>query len=926
MNYKDTINLPSTPFPMKGNLPVRELEIQSFWEEIDVYEKCLNQPSPKGDFILHDGPPYSNEEIHLGQAMNKILKDIICKYRKLQGYRVPFIPGWDNHGLPIEREIIQQFQKRKEKPTKVKIRESCRKFAHNFVDVQKQQFKRLGVIADWKNSYLTMSKEYEAKILEIFLEFVKKGYIYRGLRPIHWCTTCETALALAEIEYKDKKSYSLWMKFPLRKDSKGVFQNLNKERCFALVWTTTPWTIPANLALTFHPAFDYVIVEVDQDYYILAKELLKTTLSELQIENYRVIKELKGKDTDGLVFKHPIFDRDSIAILGRFVTLELGTGVVHTAPGHGRDDFEIGIKYNLPILSPVDEKGIFTKESLQFSGLNLKDGDKAVIEALKKAKTLLKEDRITHSYPHCWRCKNPVVFRTTVQWFMKIDHDRHRERALKAIENTKWFPSESINRIKSFVESRPDWCLSRQKTWGVGIPAFYCKNCSEPVLDPHLIEKVIEILKNEGSDAWYTKDVSEFLPDDFKCPKCRSKDFEKEKDILDVWFDSGSSHLAVLKPNEIPCDVYIEGSDQHRGWFNTSLMVGIGATGKPPYKSVITHGFTLDEKGYAMHKSAGNAIPPQKIVDKYGADILRLWVASSNYFVDVNCSDEILHRIKDAYRKIRNTFRFLLGNLFDFDRKKDFVPYKERTEIDRWIMHKFTLCMKETEDAYEKYEFYKVYHSVYNFCVITLSSFYLDVSKDRLYTYGAKSKKRRSAQSSMYEILKNLAIILSPILSHTSEEVWKLLSQQEESVLFATFPKVNEANLDYGLAERWERLLNVRDGVLVALEKKRNEGLIGNSLEARVSLFAEGEDLKTLLNTYKDELPSIFIVSQVALLEDNSSLSADVYKHNDELFIDVQKAKGGKCERCWIYSETVGKNTQHPTLCEKCCKVVCKKG
>jgi len=921
--YKETINLPRTDFPMKGNLSKKELEIQSLWESMEIYGETLRKVSPKGVFTFHDGPPYSNESIHLGHALNKILKDIVCRYKRMQGYRVEFIPGWDNHGLPIEREITQRHKNL----SHGEIRKKCREFASHFVEVQREQFKRLGVRAAWNQPYLTMSKEYEASVLRVFSRLVAKGYIYRGLRPIHWCTQCRTALALAEIEYAEKESYSLWIRFPLKEDSRGIFKVegrvLPGERCYALVWTTTPWTIPANLALAFHPDCDYAIAEACGDYYVLAEQLLNADFSELGFGGYKVVRKVKGSDIEGTKFSHPIFERDSVGILGDFVTLDTGTGVVHVAPGHGKEDFDIGAEYGLEVLCPVDEDGKFTQDAGQFAGMDLAEGDKKVIEELKRRARLLKVSRVRHSYPHCWRCKTPLVFRTTTQWFMNVDHTDHRERALNAIKDVRWVPGESLNRISSAVETRPDWCLSRQKAWGVGIPAFYCENCGEAVLEPELIDRVAEQVSAHGSDVWYERPAREFLPEDFSCPKCKAKEFRKETDILDVWFDSGASHRVVLKESERPCDLYLEGSDQHRGWFNTSLMIGIGLDNEAPYKTVVTTGFVVDSDGKAMHKSLGNVISPLDITEKDGADVLRLWVSSSNCFSDIKISEEILERIRDAYKKIRYTFRFLLGNLYDFIPAEHSVSYEERLEIDKWIMHRLSQLIQRTTRAYEEYEFYKIYHLVHNFSVVDLSSFYVDVLKDRLYTSWASSAERRSAQSSIYEVAKSLLRLLSPIMPCTTEEAWQYLpGDKEDACELASFPVPSEYEDDH-IDSSWEELLKVRQDVLSALENKRAEKLIGNSLEAKVVLYPGSKELRELLEKYERDLPTLFITSQAELskLERPTGTEIHVGTQSD-LAIEVKKAEGDKCRRCWVYFPDVGEDETHPGLCKRCVGVL----
>lgn len=927
MDYKDTLTLPKTDFPMRGGLPKKEPQIQKFWEEIDLYGKHLEKRAPREKFIMHDGPPYSDGDVHLGTALNKILKDIVVKYKGMRGYFSPFIPGWDNHGMPIENEVCKGLgEKRKDLGT-LEIRQLCREYAQRFVGIQREQFKRLAVLADWGNPYLTMSKEFEAKVLRVFGELVEGGYIYRGLKPIHWCPTCETALAEAELEYKEKESISVWVRFSLQADPKGVFADLPKERCYALIWTTTPWTIPGNLAVAVHPEFEYVLTQAGDDYYLVAKALAETTMEELGISEWEVKRELKGIELEGTEFRHPIYDRTSLCILSDYVTLDQGTGCVHTAPGHGKEDFEVGKRYDLPPFSPVDGRGRFTEEAEEFSGLPLDQGNLAVLKSLRDRGALLKEGRLLHQYPYCWRCHNPLIFRATTQWFMNVDHDNHRRRALDAIDKVEWFPSGSINRIRSAVETRPDWCLSRQRAWGVGIPAFYCEACEEAILSKELISRIADIVEEHGSDAWFEHPASSFLPDGFSCPKCGGHSFRKESDILDVWFESGSTNRVVLegvKELSFPADLYLEGSDQHRGWFNSSLMVSIATRGEAPYRRVITSGWTLDSEGRAMHKSLGNVIAPGEIVEKSGADVLRLWVASSDYFRDVRLSDEILERVEESYRKIRNTFRFLLGNLSDFDPKENQVPYRKLEELDRWALSQLAGLEKKVLEAYDSFEFHKVYHYIYTFSIITLSSFYLDVLKDRLYTFGRNSKDRRSAQWVLHQLALSLARLTAPLISHTAEEVWQRIpGEKERSVLLSQIPEVNESWIDRELNTRWDSILSLRAQVLAALELARRRRLIGNSLEARVILYAPSEELGKLIETYLEQLPTIFIVSQVERVSSESDLSSDAHKSEEpEVTIDIKRAKGEKCERCWIYSETIGDSKEHPKLCEKCVRVV----
>jgi isoleucyl-tRNA synthetase len=916
MDYSQTLNLPKTDFPMKANLAGREPEFQAFWEQIGLYEKSLERPAPKGSFVLHDGPPYSNGHIHMGHALNKILKDFIVKFKGMDGYRSPYIPGWDNHGMPIEKEVATEFLKKKQTASRLELRTRCREYAAEWVDIQRREFRRLGVRGDWEHPYLTMSPDYEAKIVEVFADLAKAGFIYRGLKPVLWCPRDETALAEAEIEYDEQHvSHSIYVRFPLLEDPNGVFP-AGSGNNYTIIWTTTPWTIPANLAVAVHPDYTYAVVEAGQNTYLLVEGLVKATMEAVGVSDYRVVSTRPGRELMGLKFRHPLFDRPSPVVTARYVTLENGTGVVHTAPGHGREDFMTGQEFGLEILSPVDASGHFTEEAGPFAGLDLKAGNQAVIDRLREAGALLAEGTVTHSYPHCWRCHGPVIFRATRQWFMNIDHEGFREKALAAIQQVGWYPSESINRITSMVGGRPDWCLSRQRAWGVGIPAFYCKGCDGEVLTPESLAAVHRLVKAEGSDAWYTRPAAEILPAGFTCPGCGGTTFEKETDILDVWFDSGSSCRAVLEERpelSYPADVYLEGSDQHRGWFNSSLMVGMGTRGAPPYRAVITNGWMLDEAGRAQHKSWGNAIPPEQVVGREGADVLRLWVASVNYFEDVRQGPNILKQVSDAYRRIRNTFRYLLSNLYDFDPARDTVPHGSLLEIDRWALHRLGELVARVREGYESYEFHRVYHAVHNFCAIDLSAFYLDVLKDRLYASVSEAPERRSAQTVLYALAETLARLMAPILSHTCEEVWQHLpaGERPESVQLADFPAPPAEWRDAAVAARWDGLLAVRDAVNKAMEEAKEAGTVKKPQAARVIVSAPADRYR-LLREYEDQLAKIFVVSQTALRNGEQS----------EVSVAVEPAPGERCDRCWLVLPTVGVDPAHPTLCDRCAAAV----
>jgi len=915
MDYSRTVNLPKTDFPMKADLGNREPTIQAFWQEIGLYRLSQEKPATRGEFILHDGPPYSNGDIHMGHALNKTLKDFIVRYKCMSGYRAPLIPGWDNHGLPIEQKVSEEFRRKHQVPTKLEMRKACRAYAEKWVNTQREQLKRLGVTSDWDNPYLTMSREYEATIIKVFGELVEQGYIYRGLKPIYWCINDETALAEAEIEYADHSSHSIYVRFPLIKDPNGLFDG--RGECYIVIWTTTPWTIPANLAVAVHPDYDYAFVEADGSCYLMAAELVGRTMEAVGRKDYRVVKTLKGADLAGMVFRHPIYERDSVLVHADYVTLDEGTGVVHIAPGHGREDFETGRKYGLDVLNPVDEKGYFTSLAGRFEGLHItKQGNQAVIDALKESGALIGEGRIMHSYPHCWRCHKPVVFRATEQWFMSLDHKDLRRRILAEIESVRCFPAEGRNRLYAMIESSPDWCLSRQRSWGVAIPAVFCKECGEPILSKEIIDKVYEDALVNGSDSWFEKDVSAFLPEGFSCPKCGGREFSKEEDVLDVWFDSGSSCRAVTEKayGRFVADVYLEGSDQHRGWFNKSIIVATATRGGSPFKDLVTHGYVLDAEGKKMSKSGGNAIAPKEVTKHIGADVLRLYVSSLNYFEDVRFGEEMFTRAIDAYRRIRNTFRFMLGNLYDFDPSKDAVAYQNMKEIDRFALHRLNEILADVTRAYESYEFHKVYHTVHNYCAVDLSSVYLDILKDRLYASAADSVERRSAQTVLYEILSALARILAPILVHTCEEVWKHIpgDSKPASVHLADFPTTKPEFVDQQLADRWQRLFDVREEVYRAIEQARQSGVIGKPLESKVIISAPGGEYE-FLKSFEAELPSVFIVSQVELEKSGDGA---------ELSVKVDKPSGVKCERCWLVLESVGSNPEHPTLCSRCADAV----
>jgi isoleucyl-tRNA synthetase len=930
VDYSKTLNLPRTDFPMKADLPRREPEILKFWDEIDIYRRVQKKNAGRPKFILHDGPPYANGHIHLGTTLNKILKDIVVKYHSMAGYDAPYVPGWDTHGLPIEQQAIKSLGLNRHQVHPVEFRQKCREYALKFVAIQKEEFKRLGVRGDWEHPYLTLMPHYEAVQIGVFGEMAKRGYIYRGLKPVYWCPACETALAEAEVEYQDKRSPSIYVKFEVE-NGRGMLPGNNS---FVVIWTTTPWTLISNVAICVHPDFRYVLYGAGKESYVVAKELLPSFLEETGLTGGRTEKEFFGRELEGAVCRHPFFERASYVILGDHVTLEAGTGCVHTAPGHGHEDYLVCLRYDLPILSPMDDRGKFTEEAGRFGGLFYEDANREVTGEMQKSGHLLKQGTIVHQYPHCWRCKNPIVFRATEQWFASVEG--FRQTALDAIRQVKWIPPWGEERIYNMVANRTDWCISRQRTWGVPIPIFYCARCAKPLINDETISHLQKLFREHGSDIWFAKEAAELTPPGLACPECGATEFTKEKDIMDVWFDSGTSHLGVLEQPEIwpelrwPADLYLEGSDQHRGWFNSSLSTAVAVRGEAPYRTVLTHGFVVDEEGRKMSKSLGNVIEPAKVIKQLGADILRLWVSSADYRSDMALSDGILRQLTDAYRKIRNTCRFLLGNLYDFDPARDRVPYRQLPEIDRWALLRLARMTERVLSAYKNYDYHIVQHAIHNFCAVDMSALYLDMTKDRLYTSAARSPERRAAQTVLYQVLVDLVRLLAPVLAFTSEEIWKYLPKEEGapvSVQLTDLPAVNEEYLDADLENRWERLLAVRSVVTRALEEARKEKSIGNSLEAAVDLYVNN-DLYELLEGTRDILPVFFIVSAVAVHKSGEKPAGDaalkVISGGEiaELTVAVRRAPGEKCARCWKYSEGVGTNEEHPALCPRCAETV----
>lgn len=930
-DYKDTLNLPQTGFPMKANLARKETEQLAIWEESGTYHK-IQKKGNKKSYILHDGPPYANGHIHLGHTLNKVLKDIIVKFKTMQGCYAPYVPGWDCHGLPIEHQVDKKLGSKKAGTSILEKRKLCRQYAEKFVDIQREEFKRLGVFGDWDSPYITMDYAYESSIVKEFNKFVKKGLVYKGKKPVHWCSTCITALAEAEVEYADKESPSIYVKFEVV-NPQGKFSLSMDKGTYFVIWTTTPWTLPANMALSLHPQFLYRLVKTHGGELIIAQDLIEDCMNNIGFkeDEYTVTDSAwTGTELEGIVCNHPWIDREIKTILGRHVTLEQGTGVVHTAPGHGEEDFEIGLKHGLDAYAPVDDRGRFTDDVDEFAGQNVFKANDNIINKIKGLGALLgNAENIAHSYPHCWRCKRPVIFRATEQWFISMEKNHLRANALDEIRKTRWIPAWGMDRIIGMVTNRPDWCISRQRSWGIPITLLRCDKCNEHIHDREVMKLIEEDVACNGADVWFKKAALDFVPDGYKCPGCGSDEFLKETDILDVWFDSGVSHAAVAEADDrlnSPADLYLEGSDQHRGWFQSSLLTSVGTRNRAPYRAVLTHGFVVDGKGKKMSKSLGNVIAPQDITNKYGAEILRLWSSSADYREDMRISDEILARLVEAYRKIRNTCRFLLGNIYDLDpsiadlhsmKKEDFP------EIDRLALSMLQNMIRKVSNSYETFSFYEVYHAIYKFCIIDMSTFYLDILKDRLYTFKSDSPERRSAQIVLYNILISLTKLIAPILSFTAEELWKHApGEKEESVFLSDFPEFNPEFEDSELETKWEHLIKYRDEVNKALELKRQEKSIGNALEAKVKLFVDKKSLDFLIN-HEDFLPTLFIVSSVEVIN-NAAPPESALKSSeiDGLSILVEKAEGDKCKRCWNFDVTVGKYNDFPDLCNKCHKVL----
>ena len=923
MDYSKTLNLPETEFPMRAGLPEREPEFLKYWEENKIYEKKQELHAGHKKFVLHDGPPYANGKIHMGTALNKILKDIIMKYKYAQGFDTPYVPGWDTHGMPIEHAAIKNLGLNRHELDTLVLRKECHDYALKWIDEQRTDFKRLGVLGDWDHPYITMTHDYEAVQIHVFGEMAKKGYIYKGKKAVYWCPHCETALAEAEIEYGEEKSPAIFVKMPLVKDNGMLPEAAKGKPAYIVIWTTTPWTMPANVAIALHPDFEYAWVECEGEILFMAKEMLEAVGKVCKKDLSNIIGTCKGKDMEYAECRHPFetIDRKSLVVLADYVTLEAGTGCVHTAPGHGADDFETGVRYNLPIICPVDGSGKLTAEAgVDFAGMFVFDANVPIIKYLAGLNRLFGKENIRHQYAHCWRCKNPIIYRATEQWFASVDG--FREEALNAIANhVQWIPSWGEARIHNMVADRHDWCISRQRVWGVPIPIFYCEDCNEHLVNDDTINAVADLFAKEGSDAWWAHSAEEILPQGTKCPKCGGTHFRKESDIMDVWFDSGSSHAAVCKTRpELawPADMYLEGSDQHRGWFQSSLLTSVATEGKAPYRAVLTHGYVVDGEGRKMSKSVGNTVAPQEVIAQYGADIIRLWAASSDYKADIRISKEILKQLSEVYRKIRNTIRYILGNTNDFNYETDKVEFKDMLELDRWALMHMQLLKKEVSAAYESYDFHVLYHAIHNFCSIEMSSYYLDILKDRLYAYKADSFERRSAQTAMYEIMLDLVVMIAPVLSFTMEEVWQFMKKpasMPESVFMMPWPECKEEYIDEALESKWDNFIEIRSEITRVLEGARRAKTIGHSLDAKVELHATGEAL-AILRSVEGDLATLLIVSQAKLVE---GLAGGVEATGrEDLKVTVQAAEGEKCERCWIYSDTVGKDAEHPTVCARC--------
>ncbi|MGD9308794.1 MAG: isoleucine--tRNA ligase [Desulfosarcina sp.] len=923
MNYKQTLNLPKTGFPMKANLAGREPNQLAAWETMGLYDHIREASQGRPAFVLHDGPPYANGHIHIGTALNKILKDIIIRSRQMAGFDAAYVPGWDCHGLPIEHNVDKELGSKKQAMSQAQVRRRCRAYAEKYIDIQRDEFKRLGVMGEWDNPYLTMNYRYEATIAKECCRFALDGSLFRSKKPIHWCCSCKTALAEAEIEYHDETSPSVYVKFALKDDLATVSAPLSGKRVSVVIWTTTPWTLPANLAVALHPDFDYVAVETGNgEVLILARERVDDCMQIFGDSDFRIVADLAPQELENKRCRHPFYDRESLIILGDHVTLEAGTGCVHTAPGHGREDYDVGLQYGLEAYSPVNDKGVFTDDVERFAGQFVFKANDHINQTLADKGALLAKEQIGHSYPHCWRCKQPVIFRATPQWFISMEKTGLRAKSLAAIDQVQWIPHWGRERIYGMIENRPDWCVSRQRAWGVPITVFICETCDTVHMDEAAMNHIFDQFVAHGADVWFEKQAADLLPEGTLCSSCGGASFIKETDILDVWFDSGVSHAAVLEDRDYlqwPADLYLEGSDQHRGWFHSALLTAVGTRGQAPYHAVLTHGFVVDADGKKMSKSLGNVVAPKTVINKYGAEILRMWVAASDYRDDVRISDNILKQLSDAYRRIRNTSRFLLGNLSDFSPQTDAVAAEQMLDIDRFALHTLQVLMQRALKAYDAYEFHVIYHRLYNYCTVDLSSFYLDILKDRLYTSPPASIARRSAQTAMFTILDAMARIMAPIMPFTAEEIWKhmpAMPGKTESIHLAVLPQPDRAFFDESLAAKWESLIRVRAEVTKALEKARADKIIGHSLDAAVTIGLSDALLGVMMD-FEADLRSILIVSRVAMVAGEIP-GATAGQETEGVWVKVEPAGGDKCQRCWVYDDSVGQITDHPAICSRC--------
>ena len=924
MDYKSTLNLPKTKFKMKANLAQREPEFLKKWEKENLYNKVQEATKSRPSYVLHDGPPYANGNIHIGHALNKILKDVIMRSKRMAGFHCAYIPGWDCHGLPIEHNVDKELGSKKKEISKLAFRGACRKYAAKWIEKQKKEFKRLGVFGEWDKPYLTYDYTYEAATAREFNRFLESGSVIRSKKPVHWCSSCRTALAEAEVDYADHTSYSIFVKFPVAFDLSDVLPETAGLDAHVVIWTTTPWTLPANLAVALHPDFTYAAVKTGSEVWIMAEELVESVFADLENE-YEIVTTFSSGVLEGKKCLHPFLERDSLIVQADYVTLETGTGCVHTAPGHGREDYLTGLRYGLEVLSPVDSKGVFTDEAGPYAGVDIHKANPLICDDLKASGKLVGQSKLSHSYPHCWRCKEPVIFRATEQWFISMEENDLRNKALASINDVSWIPQWGQERIYGMIQSRPDWCLSRQRTWGVPITAILCVTCGKIQNNKTINKRIDELFMKEGADAWFSKDLIEFTGDDLVCT-CGSTDFEKEEDILDVWFDSGTSHAAVLEVRDevnAPADLYLEGSDQHRGWFQSSLLASVGTRGVPPFKGVLTHGFVVDQHGKKMSKSVGNVVAPDEIIKKYGAEILRLWVAAEDYRDDIKISEKILSHLSDAYRKIRNTMRYLLGNISDFNPETDRVAYDDLTEIDQWALSQLEQLRVKVTHAYDSFEFHVIFQALQNFCVVTMSSFYLDILKDRLYTEATNSLKRRAAQTVLYDVTDALLRLMAPILSFTAAEAWQHLPEEsgrEEDVMFALFPQAKTDYSKQDLDEKWGLLIQIRKELTKALEIARTAKVIGHSLEARVLVQVDDK----LADFLKDKWKTLKEIAIVSDLFQADHLEGEVYESEElsGLHVLIEAAKGEKCDRCWTRSETVGDNDSHPLVCVRCVRVL----